>query len=151
MTLLCKFLLPLLVLGNMVFYHLSSSSAAVKKIGTVDINTCDDDNPDYTFYGGDIYYIKGLRLYTESGEVDTMFSTKKDLSLYLENASAETYKRALDYEIYNAMANYSSVLVFNDGTVQANMCNPYTDNCIEIVLNEKDCDDNGSCLYYFQD
>ena len=120
-----------------------------EKIGNVDVHVHPHHNPDYTIYGGDIYYIDGNKLYTESGEIDTVFNNNKELSLFLEQASADSYKEALAWEIDRIIRDYASVLVMSTGEVFINYCNPYDeDDCFEINLNTKDCDEYDSCLFY---
>ena len=146
-----KILLGALMCLNLSWSYINSTTA--EQIGNVDVQPR-NHNPDYTFYGGDIYYIDGKRLYSESGEVDTVFNTKKDLSVYLEQASADSYEEALAWELDRFMHEYASVLVYDNGDVYLNWCNPYSHadaDCFELLLNTKDCDQHGSCLYYNKD
>ena len=139
-----KILLGTLMCLSLFWPYFNSTTA--EKIGNVDVH---QHNPDYTFYGGDTYYIDGKKLYTESGEVDTIFNSKKDLSIFLEQASADSYKKALAWEIDRIIRDYASVLVMSTGEVFINYCNPYDeDDCFEINLNTKDCDEYDSCLFY---
>ncbi len=155
MAKLCCFLLPLLAGVNMFYNSLVSNPEPLpEKVGTVDIQLNRDTtqhHPRFTMYGGDIFYLDECRLYTESGEVDSTFATEIDMSLFLEDYSAEVYRKAVQWEIYNALSNYSSVLIYEDGEVMVNLCNPYNDECIDIYLNVKDCDEYGSCLYWHED
>ena len=130
----CNILLPILVLSNMVYFYLFPFN----------------NNPhELWVYGGEDYHIQGLRLQTEGGGLDTTFTNEKDFAAFLEQHSADTYKKALEWEIDRAMAEYTSVLVMNDGMVYANYCYPYDDsNCSEIELNCMECDEYGSCLYF---
>jgi hypothetical protein len=146
-----KILLGALMCLNLGWSYFNSTTA--EKIGNVDVHLR-NHNPDYTFYGGDIYYIDGKRLYSESGEVDTVFNTKKDLSIYLEQASADSYKEALAWELDRFLHEYTNVLVYGSGEVYFTWCNPYSHvdaDCFELLLNAKDCDQHGSCLYYNKD
>ena len=141
-----KILLGALMCLNLFWGYFNSTTA--EKIGNVDVHPR-YHNPEYTIYGGDIYYIDGKKLYTESGKIDTMFNTKKELSIFLEQASADSYKKALAWEIGRIMREYTSVLFMSTGEVFINYCNPYDeDDCFEINLNTKDCDKYDSCLFY---
>lgn len=140
-----KILLGALICLNLGWPYFNPTA---EQISNVDVHPR-YHNPEYTIYGGDIYYIDGKKLYTESGEIDTVFNSKKELSLYLEQASADSYKKAIQWEIDRIISDYSSVLIMNTGEVLINYCHPYDgESCYDLLLNAKECDTLGSCLYF---
>lgn len=105
-------------------------------------------SPDNTFYGADIYYRDGRRVYTESSSVDSTFFTARQAADYLEQKSADDFNQMMEAWKQDFIYNYMAVLVFNDGTVQLN----YEDGgeWWHIELCKQDCDDYGSCMYYVE-
>jgi hypothetical protein len=97
MITLCKFLLPLLVLGNMFYYQFSSHSAAVEVL---------KEKPYSRYISGDIAHIDSLTVTFEVSSDSLIFCSRDDLNQYLEDQSAyatsiQGYAGDLDYLIRN--------------------------------------------------
>jgi hypothetical protein len=102
---------------------------------------------DLSIYGGDIYYVKGKHLGTESGRVDTTFATMQELSMYLDSLSAADYHDAIDWELARSMEEAAVVTSLDCEAVVLEAVLPYDDRYLRIQMSRADT--IGNRIYHY--
>ena len=102
---------------------------------------------DFSVYGtDDIYYVKGFHLGTESGRVDSTFTSMKEMSVFLDSISAQHGNEFFD-NLERAIRDYTEVEITN-GKVLVRVPHPaWADSMIVIRTNSIDTIDGGTLHY----
>jgi len=95
-----------------------------------------------------IYYINGLRVTSESTDLNIKFSSKSELKKWIIDRTSEESVLS-DWETNNILNNYLSVVVKPD-TVKAFIYNPYSKNMFSTIFNDRDSINSGQ-VYYMTD
>jgi len=102
---------------------------------------------DISVYGtDDIYYVKGLSLGTESGRVDSTFTSMEAMSTFLDSLSAANSNEFFDSKV-REIHEYTEVEIVN-GKVLVRIPHPsWSDSMIVVKMNSVDTIDGGTLHY----
>ncbi len=101
---------------------------------------------DFSVYGtDDIYYVKGFHLGTESGRVDSTFTSMEAMSTFLDSLSAANSNEFFEWNAKSIMT-YTEVEVVN-GKVLVRVPDASGDSMIVVKMNAVDTTDSGTIHY----
>lgn len=118
-------------------------------VGFILIGAKTPPQPDFHLtLGGKVVTVSGPSIIVDGRTIT--YENEAAMFEGLEVLSQDLFIEGIDYAIEHILENNLVVLVYNDGEVRAIVEGGYDSEEKFRTLNGKECDDYGTCLYYFE-
>jgi len=115
-------------------------------IGFILIGAKTPPQPEFTITaGGHEITVSGKTITTSYGYSHT-YETMEELYEDLEEGTYELHYENVSEELANVLHNYTYVIQYSDGEVRLLQYDPYMGEEYHVILEDKDCDDYGTCV-----
>lgn len=115
-------------------------------VGFILVSAKTPPQPEFTITaGGHEITVSGKTLTTSYGYVNE-YETVEELYTGLADITNVLHYENISEELANVLHNYTYVIQYEDGETRLLQYDPYMGEEYYVILEDKDCDDHGTCV-----